>query len=364
MTVHWVYPTGPQIKTPEAIGRNVAARLRARGWEVVQHGWDDLGRIEPRPGDVLVGHPHYAGGTVFRESARRPGWRRVIAVAPYAHGLPEQVAWFDRVLPVCDLFLAITGPYWFRRVERSPFAHWRPKMVHLDLAIDPADFPRVKRSFHPPGRRKLLYVGDAGWQKNIPYLSAIARRIAPIEVAWAGGKVGIDGVRPLGFLDFATDAARAVVAEHDFLVTVGRSDANPTTLLEAASWGLVPVCTPQSGYEDEPGFVNVPLDDVEAAARVLRELQACPPERLEALRAENDARLAAHFTWDRFTRQIVEAIESEARPALGHAAATRRLKLRLIALTSPRSPLRWRNIKDARRRRRAWRKRRAAASKP
>ena len=143
---------------------------------------------------------------------------------------------------------------------------------------------------------------------------------------------------------------------------MSRSDANPTTLLESAAWGLVPVCTPQCGYEDEPGFVNVPLDDVDGAVRILEELQQAPEERLLALRAANDHRLATHYTWERLTRQVADAIESGASPALAPAPVGRRLGLKLVALRSHYSPLRWRNLKMMRRRRRAARKAAAARS--
>jgi glycosyltransferase involved in cell wall biosynthesis len=355
MTVHWVYPSGPQVRTPFTIGRRVAEALRARGHEVVQWDWDDDRVIEPRPGDVLVGHPHFVPWTIFRKSARRPGWRRVISVNPYAHARVEYVAFMDSVLPRCDQWLAITGAYWFRRIEESPCAHWRPKMVHLDLAVDRDDFPRVKGAFNPPGKRRFLYVGSAVKFKNLPYLSAIAQRSAPTDFGWIGGSVPLAGVRTLGFADFADAKDRARVAEFDYMITVGDSVANPTTILESAAWGLIPVCTPQSGYEGEPGMVNVPLGDVNAAARIVRELQECPDARLEALRAANDRRLAEHYSWDRFCRQVVEAVESEASSPLAPAPRGRRLALAWTALTGELSPLKrrhWRGVLKASRKRR------------
>jgi glycosyltransferase involved in cell wall biosynthesis len=362
--VHWVYPSGNQVRTPYAIGRRVAAALRERGHEVVQWDWDDDRVIHPNPGDVLVGHAHAVPWTVFRRSARQPGWRRIVALQPYAHARVEYVAFLDGVLPRCDQFLAITGSYWFSRIAESECAHWRPKMVHLDLAVDRRDFPRTKGSFNPPGRRRFLYIGSAVRFKNLPYLSAIARRCASTEFAWIGGDVPLAGVKTLGFADFGTGAGRALATEYDFMITVGDSDANPTTLLESASWGLIPVCTPQSGYDTEPGFVNVPLADVEGAARIVEELQRCPPERLEALRDHNERRLAAHFTWERFCRQVVEVVESEASPPLDLAPRARRVRLWWSAMTGEQSPLRRRlrrHVRHANRRRRAALSREASA---
>src|SRR6185503_18178356 len=80
--VHLVYPHGDRISCPDAIGRHTAAGLRASGYQVVAHDWDETGVIRPDPGDVLIGHPHPAPWTIFRRSAQRPGWRRVLLLSP------------------------------------------------------------------------------------------------------------------------------------------------------------------------------------------------------------------------------------------------------------------------------------------
>ena len=226
-------------------------------------------------------------------------------LAPYTHGDLSQVAFLDRVLPHCDRFLAITGHHWFATTATSPCAHWLPRMVGLDLAVDRADFPPLARSFNPPGRRRFLYIGHDGWYKNLGYLAAIARALPAGTVAWAGrGKRRWPGLGELGFHDFSTTAGRAVLADFDFLITVGRADANPTTVLEAMAWGLIPVCTPQSGYDDEAGVVNVPLDDLPGALAVLQRLQSSDDAGLRAMQVANNARLEAHFTWGRFAGQV------------------------------------------------------------
>jgi glycosyltransferase involved in cell wall biosynthesis len=309
-TLHVVYPSGPAIRAPATIGRNLLRRLEGR-YRVAHYGWDEVRLVRPGPGDVLLGHPHPVPWTVFRLSARQPGWRRVLVMCPYAHGDRKGWAYLDPAIRRADLYLAITGRYWAAHAAEGPFRHWAPKMVHLDLAVDRAEFPRVKGAFAPPGQRRFLYIGNTTAIKNIGYLSAIARAMPETEISWIGSRQKrIPGLRELGRQDFSLPAAREMVAAHDFLLTVGRSDPNPTTILESMAWGLVPVCTRQSGYEGEPGIVNVPLDDVDGAVRVLRELQGAPAERLEALRAANDERLGTHYNWDRFAAQVVEAIES------------------------------------------------------
>lgn len=315
-TVHFVYPHRRRISAPSAIGRKVGERLERRGYEVVHYDIDEARVIKPAPGDVLLGHPHEAPWSVFRRSAARSGWRRKLLLMPYVHVDEYHVSLADPVVRNCDLFLAITGSTWFETVPSSIAAHWHPKMVHVDLAVDRADFPRVKTGFNPPGRRRFLYIGHTGWYKNTPYLTELARRLPEFEFAWIGsGEPGIPGLHPYGRRDFATDDARELVAEHDFLLTVGVGDANPTTVLEAMAWGLVPICTPESGYTGRRGIVNLPLGAAEEAASVLRRLQEQPEAELLALQAANDADLDDHFNWGRFTDQVVAAIESTESPA-------------------------------------------------
>ena len=222
------------------------------------------------------------------------------------------------------------------RLSESSYAHWRPKMIHMDLAVDRHQFPVIKQNFSPPGSRRFVYIGHSGWTKNTSYLSDIAQAAPDCPISWIGrGDQLIANVEPLGFQNFATDEGKRAVANHDFLLTVGRADANPTTVLEAMAWGLIPVCTPQSGYVDYPSILNVPLDDPEGAAVVLRRLQNLPETELAELQAENWQLLDEYFNWDRFAAQVISTIESHESPPLGPVTREQRRALQTRALHSP-----------------------------
>jgi hypothetical protein len=331
-TVHFVYPHRSRIKAPGAIGVKVGERLRRRGYEVVHHDIGEVKTLRPRPGDVLLGHPHESPWSVFRRSVSLEGWRRRVMLMPYVHVDDYHVALADQILRKCDLFLAITGSTWFEGVPTSIAAHWAPKMIQVDLAVDRSDFPRVKGSFNPPGSRRFLYIGHTGWYKNTDYLSELAGHLPGFHIAWIGsGDRPIRGVTAYGSRNFEDDEAKSLVAEHDFLITVGVGDANPTTILEAMAWGLVPVCTPESGYANRPGIANVPAHRAVDAVAVLRRLQMAPEAELEEMRASNDHELDTHFNWDRFTDQVVEAIESDERPGLLPVSRVRAAHLRWLS---------------------------------
>lgn len=334
-TVHLVYPHGERISAPDSIGRELGRRLERR-YRVQYHDWDGPGLIEPERGDVLLGHPHPHRNTIFRQSVRQPGWRRRLLLAPFNHGDLQQVAFEDVVVPHCDRFLAITGPYWFRTLPGSRCSHWLPRMTHVDLAVDRADFGPLRTKFSPVGSRRVVYIGSSVWFKNTPYLSEIAGLLPGTDFGWiGGGPLPIRGFAPLGVLDFATAEGKSAVAQYDLMLTVGRGDANPTTILEAMAWGLIPVCTPQSGYDGIPSLPNVPLGDSRAAAEVLRHLLEAPESELLAIQAANWKLLDEHYNWDRFATQVADAIEATDSPPLGHESIGRRAAFLYSSWTAP-----------------------------
>lgn len=338
-TIHLVYPHGATTSAPNVIGRRLGEYLSHRH-TVVLHNWDSLSRIRPNSGDVLIGHPHPLPGTIFRRSFSHRGWARRLVMSPF-NGSSRQVAFLDPYVRRADAYLAITGPWWFDRVPLTDVSHWGPHMVHLDLAVDRGDFPRVKRNFAPKGNRRLLYIGHAGWQKNVSYLSDIALARPQWDFAWFGpGSEGdIRGVNHLGFRNTALEETRRLIASFDFFITVGRYDANPMTVLEAMGWGLLPFCTSQSGYAGVPGIVNLPLDDINGALSILDRWQEMPESVLmEAQRANLDL-LETHYTWDRLGETVENTIWRDL-PPTSAISVFRRMELMMIAATSPYSVLR------------------------
>lgn len=254
---------------------------------------------------------------------------------PFNHADLGHIAFAAKSVSSCDLVLAITGNHWFRTVGTSQANSWAPKLRHLDLAVDRSEFPRIKSSFAEPGHRRFLYIGHSGWQKNVGYLSRIASLLPPGKVHWIGGGGPIRDVEALGAMDFGQARSLETVGSYDFMITVARADANPATVLESMSWGLIPICTKESGYEDVAGIVNIPLDDAEAAVSKLTELDLADSDRLLALRNANDEELDRHFNWPRFTAEVIAAIEGSESPPLGSRTAWEKLRWRGASVTSP-----------------------------
>ncbi len=332
--IHFVYAHGSLKSCPNAISSELTDRFIRDGFTVFHYAWEEFGKISPRKGDVLLGHPNGLPFTHFRNSLNSDNWARKIIIYPFSHGLLGHSSFIDFMIADCDQFLAITGHYWFNTIGSSSYAHWLPKMTHLDLAVNRENFPFIKKSFNPPGSRKFAYIGGQQRYKNIDYLISISRH-SKNTFSWFGlGKRPMPGFQCFGYTDFQSDDGKTKIADHDFLITVGNSDANPTTILEAMSWGLVPICSHKSGYleENESGIINIPLDDIPGILNIIEKLQNMDEERLKTMQVHNIKRLEDHFNWDRFYLQVRQAVLSESSPLLEQQSLKNKLLVRSNAL--------------------------------
>jgi glycosyltransferase involved in cell wall biosynthesis len=312
MTVHFVYVKGNSISTPAAITNEVASRLQG-SVDLKVYDWEESNAIIPRPGDILIGHPNRDHpSTVFNKSFYQHGWGRRIIFSPFAHGMMEFNGYTDSFVAAADVYLAICGRYWYDTAEASLASHWLYKMVHCDLAVNRRHFPIIKTCFNEPGRRKFLYIGHTAPSKGTDFLCRLADANHEIDFGWAGeGRMESHNIKALGRQDFSKPEAQQIVSQYDFLIACGRSDANPTTILEGSAWGLVPVATLQSGYYEDEWLINIPLDDVRGASEVLQKLNACPESTLLARQQAGFKKLDDHYNWDRVALQVKESLQME-----------------------------------------------------
>ncbi|MCF7854710.1 MAG: hypothetical protein K9N51_07930 [Candidatus Pacebacteria bacterium] len=312
-TIHFIYAKGKGIRTPWAITNELQCRLSVE-YDVVVHDWAEKKVIVPSPGNILLGHPHPEPDTVFRRSFWQKGWAKRIVMIPFRHEpYINEVAWWDPLVRHADHFLAICGRYWVDTMGTTWVSHWKRNLIQLDLAVDRVHFPRIKEDFSPKGERKFLCISWPAAYKGFDYFLDLVRANPGLSFAWAGQypeRVDCPELTKLGYMDFSLEPSKAILAQYDFMLTCGRSDPNPTTILEAASWGMVSICTPQSGYYDEDWLVNIPLDNVQKASAILHDLNECDPAKLALLRRNADHALDSHYTWDRFAADVASCIEA------------------------------------------------------
>ncbi len=296
---------GWPARAPVTITARLYQALRARG-PTRLYDWTERVAVPAGPEDVLVGHP-------FPGDDRRV-WNRAclegragltVALLPLSHRMAEANAFLDPYVPRLDAILGIMGPYWWDTWRQGPFAHWADKLTPVDMAIDVDRFPRVKRGFNPPGRRTFVYLGGEGAQKGTHLLSILFGQARRHRCIWIGNGRPIPNVEQRGFAELTPDFVRRLADEADVFVTMGVSDANPTTILEAMAWGF-PVCnTPESGYHGLPELTPLSTTDMRHNLEVLDRMQDAPEAALLAQADAARRRVEADYGWDRFLSTVL-----------------------------------------------------------
>jgi glycosyltransferase involved in cell wall biosynthesis len=305
-TVHLVYPANEEKKSsPWSIGNNLSQALR-KNFTVEVHDWSADYAIAPEPNDVLIGHPHPERKTVFRKSFGR-SWARRYVICPFTTN-PQQMYFVEPYVRQADAFFAICGPVWAGKLEKSSYSHLRSKFVHLDMAIDCADWSPLEKVFNPPGSRKFAFIGSSLALKGTPFLEHLAARRSKNEIGWIGASSWVkSNAECVEFLDLNSESGRKSLSHFDFVISPGRSDANPTVLLEAMSLGLIPICTKESGYDDPAHFYSLRYGNVSEAGILLDNLQSLATEEL-VLRQSQNFTFVKTYSWDRFTSTVCDKI--------------------------------------------------------
>ena len=270
--IHVVYTHGPRGGCPWDIGNGLIAQLSLLD-DVSAYPWDETLVINPAPEDVLVGQPGPHDRCVWQASA--PRFEHAIMVAPW-NGSPNDQRYLREHIDVASSVMLFAGPYWrkFLPIE------YRSKTQFLGLATS---LPFVKPTFAPVGQRRILYVGCCQPVKGGWYLEEIISLMPGVHFGHAGYGT-IRGAVNHGYIDHRE--LPHLAREYDFTINCGVHDANPTTVIEAAAMGLIPLATPQCGW-DEPA-THFPYGQSLSAVDIISDLLYSNESRL--IRLQNDNR--------------------------------------------------------------------------
>ena len=272
--------------------------------------------------DIFLGHPYFPfqnGGQGVTELSLEQSARPKVfgLISPLhcntdietVHINKSYLEAIDKLLPQSDILFAIMGQYWWDQWPSSSFAHWMPKMVRLDMAIDTKYFPRVKKRFNRPGSRGYLYIGKNDPMKGVGFLSTLSERFGDTRFGWIGSGAEIPGVPRVSTARALTGEFMSKIAEeYDFFISPSQADPNPTTILESMSWGFPVVCTPQSGYYETAYMRNIFYDDEDRSIEVLRELQYADESKLTRMADEARDVVEQQYTWNRFVDTICNGL--------------------------------------------------------
>ncbi len=260
-----------------------------------------------------MGHPHTNPLTVFRRSLSNKNWSKKIIIQPFNGDLRQMSHLYDLVAQ-CDYFIAICGTYWMKYINSSILKIWKKKIVQIDLGLHRSKYPFIKKKFNKVGERKFLYIGNDysynNFAKNLDYLNLIATKNEIKNFATIGNKK-VGNLKHYGWLDFSKKKSLKIISEYDFLIHTSNFDANPSTVLEAMSWGLIPILTKQCGYEDLNKKCYIPLDDLSKMIKKYNFFQNISENDLKKIQFENIILLKKKYNWHIFREKIKKIISSK-----------------------------------------------------
>jgi glycosyltransferase involved in cell wall biosynthesis len=311
MVVHLVYPVDfSKRSAPWSLGNHLYKFLTKKKISVKIYQWTSCEKIKPKKNDILIGHAHPNPYSCFRISSNHPNWKKKILLQPF-NSDKYQMSYLHNIINEVDLFLAISGEYWIDNIDKTIFKSWKNKMIRVDMGINRTHYPFIKKNFNPPGKRKFLYIGNDyefnNYAKNLKYLNDIIENYGAEYFSIAGNKK-VNKSNFYGWLNFSKKKALEIIQLHDFYIIVSTNDANPTTIIEAMSWGLIPIATHGCGYSKNTGIINVPQNNVDEVVKILHTLQHQSSYILEDIQKKNISQLEFRFNWKKICNEIYSNI--------------------------------------------------------
>jgi glycosyltransferase involved in cell wall biosynthesis len=312
MRIHFVYGGDPfvdHLNAPSSITHHLYKHFVQLGCDLVYYDWCHPGGYLPvGPTDVVLGHPNYDHNTIIQRLFRETTTPYKFLIHPLHHAMPEINIPFEPLVRQAKHVFSIMGPYWWDTLSQSRFASWQDKITPVDMAVDADRFPFVRESFPPPGQRQFCYIGNSRPEKGTDILAEVFRRSRYKLHCYGnldGNICGLPNVVCHGYAHTIPQFGRDLCNTAVMMLNTSKSDANPTTLLETAAWGLVVACTKESGYHGASSpFWGLNKDDPDGIVQLLQYIQGVDEAVLWAqVRAQRKA-IELNYTWTRFCETI------------------------------------------------------------
>jgi hypothetical protein len=297
---------------PYSITWNMGRFLRDRAQECgYTFEYVNLDSVEPQSfdaSDIVIGHLWHTPNSFIRQALGSSA--KTFILQPYSHRMvsegdvPEYLGLFQKAV---HLFF-ITGEYWYNTMLESPFAALYPNVTRVDMAVNPAQHPFSKTTWNPPGKRGFLCIGADIPVKGLANVAELAR-IAGFRLGHYGSANPetfrhVPQMTLHGGKDFTPDVIADICKDYDYFLSLASSDANPTSLLETAAWGLIGACTRESGYLNHKPFIPLKLDDLEFNLSVIDGLQSTSESALHDLSLKMRTIVEEQYAWVKFTATV------------------------------------------------------------
>jgi glycosyltransferase involved in cell wall biosynthesis len=301
------------------------------------------GRVTRNPSDILIGHPTWHMDYAKAEPSGRSerNWVRdnrltqdaachpnTYVLMPWVPHIPleweESMPWYEPQLDAAKLVFGIGGRIWYDETMKlddgTAAGRARERLVRLDMCVNADALKPLKRVFNPAGSRKLLHVSNLGTYKGFDVLLRSTKDVAVPSIAspqlerTERGTIRIKQfgeehvINNLGFVSHANEVEmRTIVDGHDFYIHTSSMDAQATTILEFGVRGLVPIVTPESGFECEDAIYLTRYAD--RNREIIRKALQMPDDELRARSERVRAHIRKVHSWRTFYDTIAHHIE-------------------------------------------------------
>lgn len=316
--IPWQWP----IRSPHCISYFLLHAFEAKGYKVRFYNIFEHTVCKMKPQDIFIGMPVPANGygvsrsgsddrkSVTSRTIREYPHNKNFVILPYSHD-PMYVDWSKEIVKQNAEqgggMIFVGGEIWARNWQAdSPYADINfSRKLHVIMGINEPDYPLVKKSFNPKGKRKFIYIGHNAWYKNPKELENIAERMPQYEFAHIGAGE-IKGWKKLSTFESLTPAFMTKLArEYDAYVSVSKSCPGTTAILEQMCFGLVVAATPETGYEYS-SLIKLSKDDTEFNTKALEDFQNADESDLFDRIKENRKVAKDLHNWERFTSSVID----------------------------------------------------------
>jgi predicted O-methyltransferase YrrM len=316
---------------------------------VHQSNWC-AGKVTENPNDILLGHPTWDNveqaqqlgmGKFLRDWVKdnaldpsQPCHPNTYILMPWVPEFPSE--WMPNLIHLESQLLsarkifALCGNLWFERTlakqDNSIQARVKHKLIKVNIGIALENFPITKNRFNPIGSRQLLHISTLGSYKGFDItcesiqglntLLNVASKsldapIGLIDAKWTNGKTYTFNF--LGSINNNDPQFNQwVVDTCDFYIHTGTMDAQATVILENSARGLIPLVTPESGF-DCPHAIYLTLDP-EKNREIIQDALHMPSEELlersylirEYLKTEHSWQKTFDTIWQEIQKDIYQ----------------------------------------------------------
>lgn len=300
---NWPVPLKAPLSITYQIAKHFSANYRIKLYDLKERI-----NIEPEEGDILLGHAWPDTESVVWKALNSNKFYKKYMITPYNHD-HKQISWAYEAVEKCDKYFAICGQYWINTFEKSPLIEFKEKIVRLNMGINTADYPVIKSSFSPPGKRKFFYIGRSGQEKGVDLLEKLVIDCPGFKGGYICAGYDIKGWEKIsGPVNLTPDFMRKIADEYDVFINMSRADAQVTTVLESMSWGFPVACTKESGYSEEQNLFYMDLVDWDKNVELVQQIQEMSCQKLEEISRQNRKTVEAKYTWEQFVKTLEENI--------------------------------------------------------